>query len=414
MSETKGLIKLGEILIRVGILKESELESAIRMAGETGLPIGRVLIMSGFMTDKELQAAVQAQSLVKDSVVDLDTALQALKAVAKEDLTLEQALRQRGWAGRKPTVTTAKLGELLIGSELVSDEQLNEALRTSQETGLPLGRILVLTQAISDELLSAALTAQILIRDGKVSKEQALKGLRAARRRRISIEESLTDQGFYKPPLRQTVKLGELFVLSGLITEADLMGALELGLTREMPIGHVLVECGYVTREVLNTALKFQEMVINGTLNALQASEALRQVATRRISMAQSVAELGLLKSDQNETIRLGELLKAAGIVTEDDIKNAIELSARNSALIGKILLVTGLINEQTLHASLRAQFLVREGFLQMEQAIVALNHCEKNQTSFDDALSDLGWIMPTKISMLGDDIKAEEPSGQI
>ncbi len=402
MSEGSTLIKLGELLIRVGILKEKELEDAIRVAGETGLPIGRVLIMSGYMTDRELQAAVQAQSLIKDRVVELDIALEALKQVAREDVTLEQALRDRGWAGRK-TSDTAKLGELLKLSELVNDDQLNECLNTSSETGLPLGRILVLTQALSEELLGSALTAQILIRDGKVSKEQAIKGLRSAKRRRVSLEESLIDQGFYKPPLRQTVRLGELFVLSGLVTDSDLMGALEIGLTREMPIGQVLVDSGYVSREVLNTALKFQEMVINGTLNALQASEALRQVATRNISMAQSVAELGLLKSEQNETIRLGELLKAAGIVTEDDIKNAIDLSARNSALIGKILLVTGLINEQTLHASLRAQFLVREGFLRMEQAIIALNHCEKHQVSFDDALQELGWIMPSRVKMPGD-----------
>jgi len=403
MSEGGGtLIKLGDLLIRVGILKEKELEDAIRVAGETGLPIGRVLIMSGYMTDRELAAAVQAQSLIKDKIVEVDAALESLKQVSQEDITLEQALRKRGWAGKKPT-DTAKLGELLKHAELVSDEQLAECLTTSQETGLPLGRILVLTQAITEELLASALTAQILIRDGKVSKDQAIKGLKASKRRRISLEESLSDQGFYKPPLRQTVKLGELFVLSGLVTDSDLMGALEIGLTRELPIGQVLVDCGYVSREVLNTALKFQEMVINGTLNALQAAEALRQVSTRHISMAQSVAELGLLKSEQNETIRLGELLKAAGIVTEDDIKGAIDLSARNSALIGKILLVTGLINEQTLHASLRAQFLVREGFLRMEQAIVALNHCEKHSCSFDDALQELGWVMPSRVKMPGE-----------
>lgn len=402
MTEGGTLIKLGELLIRVGILKEKELADAIRVAGETGLPIGRVLIMSGYMTDRELQASVQAQSLIKDKVVEIDVALDALKQVSREDVTLEQALRKKGWAGKK-TTDTAKLGELLKSAELVNDDQLNECLQTSQETGLPLGRILVLTQAISEELLAAALTAQILIRDGKVSKEQAIKGLKSSKRRRISLEESLIDQGFYKPPLRQTVKLGELFVLSGLVTDSDLMGALEIGLTREMPIGQVLVDCGYVSREVLNTALKFQEMVVNGTLNALQAAEALRQVSTRNISMAQSVAELGLLKSEQNETIKLGELLKAAGIVTEDDIKGAIDLSARNSALIGKILLVTGLINEQTLHASLRAQFLVREGFLRMEQAIIALNHCEKHSVNFDEALQDLGWVMPTRVKMPGD-----------
>ncbi len=400
-------IRLGELLTRVGLLRAHELTEAIQIAGETGLPIGRVLIMSGYLTDQELQAAVQAQSFLKDKVIDMDMAVNALQKVSQDDVTFDQALRQLGWVS-KSTHQTAKLGELVLGAELVTQDQLNEALRTSQETGLPLGRVLVLTQAMSDEMLSAALTAQVLVRDGKIAKDQAIQGLKSARRRRVTIEVSLMDHGFYRPPQRQSVKLGELLVLSGLVNEGDLMNALELGLTKEMPIGQVLVESGYISKDILLASLKLQEMVTNGTLNALQASEAIRQVATRGFSIAQAVAELGLLKFDANETIRLGEILKASGVITDDDIKKAIELSSRNSALVGKMLLVTGMIDEATLHASLRCQFLLREGFLKMEQAIVALSHCQRNRCSFDDALQELGWTINTRMQ---DDVDiADEP----
>ena len=355
-------IRLGELLTRVGLLRSHELTEAIQIAGETGLPIGRVLIMSGYLTDQELQAAVQAQSFLKDKVIDMDLAVNALNKVSQDDVTFDQALKQLGWV-TKSTHITAKLGELVFGAELVSEAQLNEALRTSHETGLPLGRVLVLTQALNDELLSAALTAQVLVRDGKISRDQAIQGLKSVKRRRVTIEVSLMDHGFYRPPVRQSVKLGELLVLSGLVNEGDLMNALELGLMKEQPIGQVLVESGYITKDILSSALKLQEMVTNGTLNALQASEAIRQVSTRGFSIAQAVAELGLLKFDANETIRLGEILKASGVITDDDIKKAIELSSRNSALVGKMLLVTGMIDEAMLHASLRCQFLLREAF---------------------------------------------------
>lgn len=205
------------------------------------------------------------------------------------------------------------------------------------------------------------------------------------------------DHGFYRPPVRQSVKLGELLVLSGLVNEGDLMNALELGLMKEQPIGQILVESGYISKEILSAALKLQQMVTNGTLNALQASEAIRQVATRNYSIAQAVAELGLLKFDANETIRLGEILKASGVITDDDINKAIDLSSRNSALVGKMLLVTGMIDEQMLHASLRCQFLLREGFLKMEQATHALKHCQSNRCNFDDALRELGYELNTR-----------------
>ncbi|HEY9718751.1 MAG TPA: hypothetical protein V6C69_14870 [Trichormus sp.] len=390
-------IKIGELLVRVGSLKPEELDYAIGLAGETGLPIGRVLIMSGYLTDHELQAAVQAQSLIKDKIIDLELALKALVIVGEQNISLEDALKSQGWIAARPH-TSAKLGELLLGAELISEAQLNDALRTSHETGLPLGRILVLTQAVSDEMLSAALTAQVLVRDGKVARDHAIQGLRSAKRRRVTIEVSLMDHGFYRPPFRQTVKLGELFVLSGLVNEGDLMNALELGLLRELPIGQVLVQSGFVSQEILDAALKFQGMVANGTLNALQASEALRQVATHDISIAQAVAELGLLKSEPSDSIGLSDILKAAGVINDDDIRRAVELSWKNSALIGKMLLVTGMIDEAMLHASLRCQFLLREEFLNMEQAIVALSHCQRHRVSFDDALQELGWTVNTRM----------------
>lgn len=394
--------KIGELLIKAKSITVEDLEAANSTAGETGLPIGRVLVMSGFINDRQLQAAIQVQSMIKDEQVEFDQAISALKTVSASEVSLLEALQKEGWKLNKET-KTAKLGELLRSAEIITQAQLDEALKTSQETGLPLGRILVLTQAISNEMLSGALTAQILIRDKKVSVEQALQGLRSSLNRRVTLEVSLTDHGFYKPPTRQSVKLGELFVLSGLVTEVDLFGALEIGLTQEKAIGQVLVDCGYVSFEVLGSALKFQEMVINGTLTAIQAAEALRQVSTRRVSMAQAVAELELIKVDSAESLNLADFLKVAGLVTEDDITKAIEACARNSALIGKILLVSGYLNEQTLHAAARALFLIREDFLKMEQAVVALNHCQKNQVSFDDALDELGWTIPTRVAMPGD-----------
>jgi len=209
-------------------------------------------------------------------------------------------LKKLGWSQPSRRVT-AKLGELLLASELISQVQLNDALTTSQETGLPLGRVLVIKNVLSDELLSSALTAQILIRDGKVSKDHAVQGLKSAKRRRVSIEESLMEHGFYRPPVRQSVKLGELLVLGGLITETDVMGALEMGLLKEMPVGQVLVDMGLITQDSLTAALKLQNMVANGTLTPLQAAESMQEVAHKGSSVSKAVASVELSQPEPNE-----------------------------------------------------------------------------------------------------------------
>jgi len=60
--------------------------------------------------------------------------------------------------------------------------------------------------------------------------------------------------------------------------------------------------------------------------------------------------------------------------------------------LLGKILLVTGVIDDGTLHGALRALNLVRDDKLTMEQAIIALNHSRKNAMTFDEAITELKW----------------------
>jgi len=398
MSTNVAPIRIGELLSRAGLLRDADLNEAIQLAGETGLPVGRVLIMSGYLAEHELQSAVQAQSLMKDGLLDVALAVTALKAAAEEGITLEKALAKLGWK-RPDKGETNKMGELLLAAQLVSKEQLDEALKTSLETGLPLGRILVLTGALTESLLAAVLNAQVFIRDSKVTREQAVLGLQSAKKRKVSIEQCFVDAGFYRLPARQTIKLGELLVLAGLLSESDLMNVLELGLVNQKPLGEILTQSGFITQDVLSAALRFQELVASGSLSPLHAAEALGQVHAKGVSIAQAVAELGLLKPQPHETIRLGELLKLAGFVTQDDISKAVELSSKNSALIGKMLLVTGMIDESVLHAALRCQFLLREGFLKPEQGIIALNYCQRSKVSFDDAMAELGWVMPSRIT---------------
>jgi hypothetical protein len=154
----------------------------------------------------------------------------------------------------------------------------------------------------------------------------------------------------------------------------------------------MLVEGGFISKRILDSALKLQEIVSSHSLSALKAAEALRHVSERHITLARAISELDLSDPESKERIRLGEMLKAAGIVSDADIRKALRDARRNSALLGKILLVSGTIDEPTLHATLRSLMLVRDDKITMEQAIVAINHARKNQLTLDEALVELKW----------------------
>jgi hypothetical protein len=178
--------KVGELLTRAGVLRNQDLNEAISIAKETGQMIGKVLIMSGFITKEDLQAAVEAQSMVRDEVLEPELAILALSTASREHLLLEQALDQLGFHPQnKPT---AKLGELLIASGNISIEHLTKALDEMRESVRPLGSLLVEWELISRDMLQAALDIQCEIRDGKMSKPDGVKKLaRNAQAKALSV-----------------------------------------------------------------------------------------------------------------------------------------------------------------------------------------------------------------------------------
>lgn len=398
-------MKIGELLVYLGVLSEPDLNEASHVAADLGLPIGKALVMSGYVTEVQLRTALLAQSMLKDQLVDLPTVSKAVKLMSREPVGFQEALFRSGWMQAGPT-PTSKLGELMLEAGVVSREDLDNALCSANDTGLPLGIVLVNTRKLSPRLLHSCLTAQVLLRDQRISRDQALHALRSAHSRQTTIERVLEETG-HNAPAYSRVRIGELFVLAEVLSEEHIMEALEIALLKQKMIGEVLLDLGRITKALLDAAIEVQQLVQLGQLTPLTGAEALRRVATRNIPVAKAVAELGLLRSLPHERVKLGELLKLAGMVTEDEIQEALRLSMLNNALMGKILLISGFIDEITLQAALRCQFLMREGILREDQAIMALHFCARMRCTMDEAVRDLGWMPADMLRSTADDSNA-------
>jgi len=90
--------------------------------------------------------------------------------------------------------------------------------------------VLVSLGAMTDETLTTALNAQVMVRDSKIDREQAIRGLHASFQRRQELEITLAENGFYRGPLKTSVRLGEMLVLAQLVPSVEIMNALETGL----------------------------------------------------------------------------------------------------------------------------------------------------------------------------------------
>ncbi len=364
------------------------------IAQQQALPVGRVLIMAQFITENSLQAAVQAQSLLKDGQVALEMAIDALKLTDAEHITLEIALCKVGWSDKSPSATN-KLGELLIESEVITAEDLEQGLVQCNMSGLPLGRVLVSMGMLNEQLLSSALNAQILIRDEKISRQQAVQGLRASKERQISIEESLTESGL-QIGSKQSVRLGELLVLAKLIQDNDIMESVERGLVEEKPIGEVLVDQGLIQQSTLDSALEVQKRVGTGEIAKDVSGKILAMVCNEGIAIDEAAKKVAPVKPEVTiEELPLYQFLQLAGLITPKDIEKALKLGSRNTELMAKMLLLAEALDASMLDSAIRLHRLVAVGALKADQSLMAMGICQNRKCTLEQAFKSLGWSIP-------------------
>lgn len=384
--------RLGQLMIDLEILSPEYLDFALRLTQEFGLPLGRVIIMAGWISERQLTSVVQLQSLLKDRLLTREKALEAMRVVSQSDVGLEEALSQVGWQGNADLAAN-RLGQLLLAAGFINPQDLERSLNRSFSTGLPFGRLLVMSGALTESMLAAALSAQVLLRDGKITYEQAVEALVAARAREISVEIPLVDKGFYRLPAQRTIRLGELLVLAGLLTESDLMYVVEMGLVNQKPVGQVLMDFGLVTERLLNTALKLQAMVANGTIKPVEAARALTKVHHYGLSVAQAIQQgSSITKSERRDAPSIDEFLRLVGTINSSDVQRSIEIGLKNCQIMSRILLVAGAVDEATLNAALRCISLVRDEVMSMEQAIIAFDCSQRGGSNVDEVLRELGW----------------------
>ena len=407
-------LKLGDLLTSAGLLKPTDLREAMMIARQQQLPVGRVLIMNGYLSEAQLQSAVQAQSMVKDSIIDLDTAVQALDLVATEHITLDESLIRMGWTMNTQTITN-KLGEFLVEAELVAPADIHYALEQCREIGLPLGRVLVVTGYLTEEMLTNSLNAQVLVRDGRLSREQAVHGLRAALERQITLEESLQQTGMVHVPSATKMRLGELLLGAGLIDEANLMNAVEIGLVSEKLIGQVLLEKGVLSPEGLDNALVLQNMVAQGELYGQDAINALKMSIQSQISAIDALNALHQPAPGPvplAEPLGLYQFLQLGGLITPQDVEQAMHTSARDTYLMGQMLLFAGIMPAYMVDASQEALDLINQGALTIEQGMIALKACFSNGLTLQDSFRELNWEFQQGEPLQGQPEPAQPQSG--
>jgi tetratricopeptide (TPR) repeat protein len=284
----------------------------------------------------------------------------------------------------------SRLGELLISVGQLQTSELNEALQICEQTGLGLGRVLVLSQYISEKLLESALQCQSLLRNNRLDMagtKKVMQGIATGSFR--STEDALASIGQAQGEEPEN-KLGDLLVESGLVTKPQLAGALAQTEETGLPFGRLLVLSGVLTDAVMTSALNAQSAFLAGKVTKDQAIKSLKSSVRRTAAAGSGPAERNFYQLPDRRSLLMGELLIMAGLLTKEQLNDSSEVSVGNGKSLGQVLVESNLLQEQALKDTLELQELVMSNKCSTTDAARVLSVTAQEHISVIAALQKL------------------------
>lgn len=389
---------LGDLLVRSELISRHDLTNALTIARQMSLPIGHILSVNGFVSEEELSAVLRVQALIRDKLLPEQQGIDALTSVRQKKVPLEQALDEENWRSEYYEFTN-NLGKLLIDANAVTKEKLQAGLAACHSSGLPLARVLVLQGAISEFVAYAALTAQSLLRDKKIARDQAIGSLRLTSMHGSTIEDYLEFGGLRQIRPDHVLRLGEMFVLSGLVSELDLLSAVETGLMQAQPIGTILVQHNLISESAIEAALKLQDLIRESKIEPLKAVDVLREFAANQGSFDEIVVRVGKKKVKPptsgmgKDDAKLLETVHGLGFVSETELATICKEVSDGDLSVVEYLTKKTRVDDDKIKTAMRCRELVDAGTLTLEQAIFSVHIWLWTGGDFDQVLINVGWL---------------------
>lgn len=354
-------LPIGELLVKAGLVSQTDIDEAVKDSGTRARLLGKTLIKRGQLSRENLEAALQAQSLLRDGVIDSHTAFRALSNACSMALGFEAALalvKNQNQVNLHLSFqkATCKLGELLVEAGVISAESLHAVSIKSMESGEPLGTEIIKEGLLSQSYIEAALELQIRIRDGLYSRSQVIEALSqdpcqflklmSPEFLPVTAIEADEDQANKKQEAKAKENLVSPVETAQKLSATELEDQPEVSSKRQNVGQDIQIE-----QETDNAANSKRAAAINTAVGQQAHYPTLESAKAEKAGKPVN-------------TVRLGELFVRAGILTQTDISQALELALAHGHPIGEMLVARGFITRALLDAALNLQQMVKNGNL--------------------------------------------------
>ncbi|WP_034342037.1 ATPase, T2SS/T4P/T4SS family [Deinococcus misasensis] len=302
--------KVGQIMLRRGFIKESQLTEALTEQQNSGEPLGRVLVRMKYISEDQLYEVLSEHAGVPfiRNPKDYEPSDEVLGHMLRSDAIRLQAVPLEEHSGA-----------LLVGSS-----DFRNRAEIEGAVGRPVKLALILPLALQ-ELIERfypekSALGEALLQQGKITREQLLEGLSIQRRTKSN-----------KP-------LGEILVDLGYLKVEDLESALSNQKSSNTRLEDTLVQSGKISEETIARSLALQLGYDYVNLNETQAQLAVAQMVSEATARRYTVIPLRMqgnalvvAMKDPRHIFAIDDLRVMTGkdivpvVAQEKDILKAIE-----------------------------------------------------------------------------------------
>lgn len=159
----------------------------------------------------------------------------------------------------------------------------------------------------------------------------------------------------------EPVRIGELLTRAGVLSPEEVREQLEIAGTIGQRIGQTLVQLGKLADHQLLSVVEVQSLLADGAISLDMAVGAVRLVCNDDVYLEDALKQMGASDSCA-ESSRLGELLRASGLVRQDELCRALSMCLTDGIPLGHALLRLKILNPRVLADALAAQKRIRAG----------------------------------------------------
>jgi|AGTN01.2.fsa_nt_gi hypothetical protein len=283
--------RLGELLVSAEIISADQLAEAIQRCQTVGIPLGRCLVLARLVSPPFLQTAINAQKLLRERKLGKGELINALKnAHARQPVESEN---ENCRSSHLIPTNGIRIGELLMLSNIVTEQQIQYAVEIGLLHNVPLGQVLRDLGIIDERTLDNALFLQSAVAQGITDPEGAVCALVAVHFHRKSLGQAMRETN-ESVSERNVLGFKDFLEKVGIATVDETREAIEIASNSPSFVCKALVFTGVIDESILHIARTCHFYAREQLLTLEDATMVLSHCQKTGSSVEESLMELGL------------------------------------------------------------------------------------------------------------------------